>query len=205
MIKPLTFFRHTLAQNGLALEMPVGFAIDAAPLWRRGVPGRRARRRSGGPRPTRIEPMPYRHFQARRSIATLTLSTATPTQRRITMRADALGFMTIVGLSLLLLPVLVEPNPRAAAQLARETSPHRPMIFDRRWVRAPGRGHAPRGQRAGACRAALTLPQLAAASSGSGARAAPWPSQRWALASRTKAPTAGACGRPRTVTRFTVR
>src|SRR5262245_36395780 len=130
MIKPLTFFRHTLAQNGLALEMPVGFAIDAAPLWRRGVPGRRARRRSGGPRPTRIEPMPYRHFQARRSIATLTLSTATPTQRRITMRADALGFMTIVGLSLLLLPALVEPNPRAAAQLARETSPHRPMIFD---------------------------------------------------------------------------
>jgi|RhiMethySRZTD1v2_1073278.scaffolds.fasta_scaffold312315_2 hypothetical protein len=42
------------------------------------------------------------------------------------MRADALGFTTVVGVSLLLLPLLVDPHPlaaRAAVSLAEATSP----------------------------------------------------------------------------------
>jgi hypothetical protein len=48
------------------------------------------------------------------------------------MRADALGFIAVLGVSLLLLPLLVEPNPlaaRAAASLTRETSPPAPARF----------------------------------------------------------------------------
>ena len=42
------------------------------------------------------------------------------------MRADALGFTAVLGVSLLLLPLLVEPNPlaaRAAATLPENPTP----------------------------------------------------------------------------------
>jgi hypothetical protein len=42
------------------------------------------------------------------------------------MRADTLGFTAVLGVSLLLLPLLVDPNPRAAraaVSLAEDASP----------------------------------------------------------------------------------
>jgi hypothetical protein len=62
------------------------------------------------------------------------------------MRADALGFTAVLGVSLLLLPLLVEPNPlaaRAAASLAAETSPAGPA---RLCAAAPADQHPGAGQ-----------------------------------------------------------
>jgi len=68
------------------------------------------------------------------------------------MRADTLGFTAVLGVSLLLLPLLVDPNPlaaRAAVSLAEATSPAGLVHL---CAASPAKEHADAGQvRSGDC------------------------------------------------------